>query len=118
VELAEVPRWHVPCSVNDMNPVPPGVFPTGSSLPVDGYLHLLLTIGLAALIIVLGIVLWSLVCWKREHACLLCPVRLRWVRAVFRLDDEGRRIDVLRCAVFGRRPITCGKPCLRTATPM
>jgi len=106
------PRWEA----NDMNPVPPGAFPT-SSVPVDGYLHVLLTIGLAALVIVLGIVQWSMFGWNRERACLLCPVRLRWVGVVFRLDDADRRIDVLRCAVFGRRPITCGKPCLRAATP-
>jgi hypothetical protein len=98
-----------------MNPVPPGVFPTGS-YPVDGYLDLFMVGVLVAFAVVLGIIVWSVLYWNEEPARFVCPVRLRRVRAVFRLDDDGRRIDVLRCSVFRRTPITCGKPCTRTAS--
>ena len=98
-----------------MNPVPPGV--VSGSYPVDGYLYVLMGVALAALIIVLAIFIWSVLSWNRESARLFCPVRLRRIRAVFRLDEEGRRIDVLRCTAFGRKPITCGKMCLYTTSP-
>ena len=97
-----------------MNPVPPGVFPT-DTFPVDGYLHGLMIVAFGALIIMVGIVVWSVLHWNEDPARFFCPVRLRRVRAVFRLDEHGRRIDVLRCSVFGRRSITCGKPCMHTA---
>ena len=97
-----------------MNPVPPGV-PSGS-YPVDGYLYILMAITLVAVVIVAGILIWSVMSWNREPARFLCPVRRRRLRVIFRLDDAGRRIDVLRCAVFGRRPITCGKVCLHTTS--
>jgi len=97
-----------------MNPVPPGMFPTGS-YPVDGYLHGLMINVFVALMVMAGIVVWSVLHWNEEPARFFCPVRLRRVRAVFRLDEHGRRIDVLRCSVFGRRPLSCGKACLRTA---
>jgi hypothetical protein len=100
-----------------MNPVPPGgVFPTGS-FPVDGYLHALLVAAVIGFVILVGIVALSVRQWNQERVQLFCPVRLRRVRAVFELDDEGRRIDVLRCSVFGRRPITCGKSCVHRLAP-
>ena len=53
--------------------------------------------------------------FRRER--FVCPVRLRRVRVLFRLWPDGAREDVIRCSVFGRRPVTCGKVCLdRRAT--
>ena len=97
-----------------MNPIPPGVFPT-DAYSIDGYLHGLMIAGFVALIVMVGIAVWSVFHWNEEPVRFFCPVRLRRVRAVFRLDDDGRRLDVLRCNVFGRRAITCGKPCVHTA---
>ena len=97
-----------------MNPVPPGVFFPPYS--VDSHLSVLVAVAVMALIIVLGTIVWSVLSWNREPVRLVCPARLRRVRAVFRLDRNGKRIDVLRCSVFGRRPITCGKVCLHTAS--
>src|SRR5262245_29860135 len=83
---------------------------------IDGYLqHGLMIARFVALIVMVGIV-WSVLHCNEEPARFLCPVRLRRVRAVFRLDEDGRRIDVLRCNVFGRHSITCGKPCVHTAS--
>ena len=96
-----------------MNPVPPSVFPTGS-YPVDGYLEILTMAGLVAFMVMLGIFAWSVLHSNQESERFVCPVRLRRIRAVFRLDDDGRRVDVLRCSVFRRRAITCGKPCVHT----
>ena len=97
-----------------MNRLPPVPFPIGP-VPVDTYLDLLPLVGIVALIMLIGILAWGTLTWNREAVHLFCPARRRWVRAVFRLDADGRRTDVLRCSVFGRRPITCGKPCLGTA---
>jgi hypothetical protein len=53
--------------------------------------------------------------FRRER--VVCPVRLRRVRVLFRLWPDGAREDVIRCSVFGRGPVTCGKACLdRRAT--
>jgi hypothetical protein len=46
---------------------------------------------------------------------LFCPVRRRLAKVTFLVTAAGQRIDVVRCTIFGRRPITCGKVC--TAEP-
>ena len=78
-------------------------------------LNLLVVAGFAALAIFIGIFAWGIFTWDRQAADVFCPVRRLWVRALFHLDDDGRRADVLRCPLFDHRWITCGKPCLETA---
>ena len=95
-----------------MNPIPQ--FPT---LPPPGAVDLALLLGLLALAVVLGgaVILGLSMLGsreaRRERTRLVCPVRLRPARVVFGLDRLGRRVDVIRCSVFGPRPITCGKVC-------
>ena len=76
---------------------------------VNGYLDLLMVLSLVALAVVFVAMLWA----ARRPERVFCPVRLRRVRVSFRLAPNGARSDVVRCAVFGRRPITCGKPCVQ-----
>lgn len=95
-----------------MNPIPPVTPIATSSLLIDGYLQLLMVLGVVALMLVFGMMLWTGRGLKRERIRLHCPVRLRPARVLFRLAPDGKRIDVLHCSVFGRQCITCGKACL------
>jgi hypothetical protein len=99
-----------------MIPIPPAPIPSGL-LAMKPYLDVLLLLTVATLAVIFAWMLWSV--WRsyRERARLRCPVRLRPVRVLFDLGPDGRRTDVLRCSVFGRRPITCGKACLHHAAP-
>ena len=45
---------------------------------------------------------------------LKCPVRLRPARVLFSVAPNGRRLDVMRCSIFGRRTPSCGKVCIYT----
>ena len=94
-----------------MNPIPPGVTP---SLPisVNAFLGVLLLLTVVSLLIIVGMALRESRGAYRRGERLLCPVRLRRARVLFRLGPDGKPADVLRCSVFGRRPITCGKTCL------
>jgi hypothetical protein len=49
---------------------------------------------------------------ERHGERVFCPLYLRPARVVFRTKPGGERVDVIRCSVFGRRPLTCGKGCL------
>jgi hypothetical protein len=68
----------------------------------------------ASLVFILGMLVWAAWNTIRERVRLDCPVRRRRATLLFRLAPSGRRLDVLRCSVFGARPITCGKVCLAT----
>jgi hypothetical protein len=67
---------------------------------------------IAALLVISGMAVRDIgrAYFRRER--LVCPVRLRRVRVLFRLWPDGAREDVIRCSVFGRSPVTCGKACL------
>ena len=96
-----------------MNPIPP-VHPSvpDAVMFANGYLDLLLVLTMASLAIIFGLMLWNVRDVLRERTKIFCPVRLRAVKVVFGLARNGNRTDVLRCSVFGRRPLTCGKACL------
>jgi hypothetical protein len=82
----------------------------------NGYYELVVLITAAALLTAFGMMvmmLWALRNVTRRRERISCPVRLRPARVMFRVAPDGKRTDVLRCSVFGRRPITCGKACLR-----
>ena len=100
-----------------MNPIPPSapIGPTGAIFPSGGYLHLIMLLAVVALFVTYGALFWAFFRRTRLRKRLHCPVRLRAADVLFRLAPDGARIDVLRCSVFGRRPITCGKVCLRPA---
>jgi hypothetical protein len=93
-----------------MNPIP------ATPLFLNGYLDLIAVLAAASLAILFGMLLWNVRAVTRERLWIFCPVRLRSVMVLFRLAPNGARSDVLRCSVFGRRPITCGKVCLHHAT--
>ena len=96
-----------------MNPIPhPGAMP-GAFPQVDGFLLILVAIGSA--FVIFSLMVWTLRTATRERGRLICPIQMRPARALFRITPAGRRTDVLRCSLFGRRPITCGKVCLRDA---
>jgi hypothetical protein len=99
-----------------MNPIPPGVIPQ-SPLAVQGHLEFLLFLTVAAIVVLFVMSLRELRGLYRWRERVLCPLRLRTVRVDFRIGADGRRADVLRCSLFGRRPITCGKRCLNGAAP-
>jgi hypothetical protein len=99
-----------------MNPIlHDGAIPT-TPISVSG-LDLLLLFTVVSLFAMVAMMLWSVRDMNRERRRLFCPVRLRSVRVLFRLAPNGTRTDVLRCSVFGRRPITCGKLCLHHPSP-
>jgi hypothetical protein len=95
--------------VTAMIPIPHDGGIPSVPLFVNGYLDLLMVLSLVALAIVFAAMLWA----ARRPEQVFCPVRLRRVRVLFRLAPNGARTDVVRCAVFGQRPITCGKPCVQ-----
>jgi hypothetical protein len=78
----------------------------------NGYFDLPMIIIVVSLLVLFGVGLLSLYTPKRERVRLFCPVRLRRVAVRFRLARNGERVDIERCSVFGRRPVTCGKVCL------
>lgn len=94
-----------------MNPIPPGAIPT-NLLVVHGYLEVLLLLIVVSLGVLFALSLRELRGVDRWRDRLRCPVRLRTARVEFRLGGDGKPTDVLRCSIFGRRPITCGKACL------
>ena len=99
-----------------MNP-----FPQFPILPAPGWIDLVALVGVAAVAavvgagVILGLTIWSARDTGREGARIICPIGLRPVRVLFRVSPLGRRVDVLRCSMFGRGPITCGKGCLHPA---
>ena len=99
-----------------MNPIPPG---TASALPtaMHGLLEVLLLLTVASLAVMFGMALWQARTAFRRRERLVCPVRLRRVTVRFGLWPDGVPADVIRCSVFGRRPITCGKVCLDRRVP-
>jgi len=100
-----------------MSPIPypipyPGVVDaTGPFLPI-GYVQLVVLICIASVLVAYAILFSSTRSVRRRRERLFCPVRLRMARVLFRLAPDGSRADVIRCSVFGRRPITCGKSCM------
>jgi hypothetical protein len=94
-----------------MNPIPQ-IGPIPTWLYVNGYLHAIMLITIASVCVIFILMLWTMWRATREGARLRCPVRLRRAHVRFRLGLYGERIDVIRCSVVGRRPITCGKVCL------
>jgi len=97
-----------------MNPIPipqPGPVPT--TLFTNGYLHALMLVTIVSLAVIFVMMLWTMWRATRERARVRCPVRLRRARVLFRLGAAGERTDVVRCSIFGRRPVTCGEACLR-----
>jgi hypothetical protein len=93
-----------------MNPIPPAI-PT---LPIGiGYVDLFMLLSIVALMVIFGLMLWPGSA-MRDRERLVCPERQKSVRVVFGLGPGGRRVDVLRCSVFGHGPVTCEKRCLHT----
>jgi hypothetical protein len=99
-----------------MNPIPTPIMPPLALLP-DGWLQLLVLLCMVALLVTYGALLWLPFSLTRLRERVDCPVRLRRAKVLFRLAPDGRRVDVLRCSVFGRRPVTCGKVCLHKENP-
>ena len=95
-----------------MNPIPPNDGIPMVPLFANGYLDFLLLLTFAFLLVTFGFMLWAGRNRTRERKRLVCPTRLYQARVLFRLGPDRARTDVLRCSVFGRRPITCGKVCL------
>lgn len=96
-----------------MNPFPTPVL--NWPVAMNGYLEVMLLASVGATMIVFGMMLWRAWPTVRERLTLLCPVRLRRARVTFELAPTGERIDIRRCSIFGRRPVTCGKVCMQTA---
>jgi len=95
-----------------MNPIPQaGPIPT--TLFTNGSLQALMLLTVVSLAVIFVMMLWTMWHATRERVRLRCPVRLRRVRVLFRLGAAGERIDIVRCSIFGRRPVTCGKVCLQ-----
>jgi hypothetical protein len=95
-----------------MNPMPP-TMPLAIPLSVHALLDILLVLTIAALVVIAGMAVRDIgrAYFRRER--LVCPVRQRRVQVLFRLWPDGARADVIRCSVFGRGAVTCGKVCLQ-----
>jgi hypothetical protein len=105
--------WHVACSVElaggeamTAMPIPPLTFSVGNLMA------LVVVVTIVSLAALFALALWEIGRSGRRTVRLRCPVRLRRVRVVFGTGPHGEPVDVVRCSVFGRRPITCGKACL------
>ncbi len=94
-----------------MNPMPSDGGIPATPLFVNGYLDLLMILAVASLAVIFGMILWNAWGASRHRERIFCPVRLRRAWVVFRLAPNGGPTDVIRCSIFGRRPITCGKLC-------
>ena len=91
-----------------MNPIPPAI-PT---LPIGiGYVDLFMLLSIVGLMVTFGLMLWPGSA-MRDRERVVCPGSGKRVRVVFGLGPGGRRVDVLRCSVFGHGPVTCDKGCL------
>ena len=99
-----------------MNPIPSGLTPS-MPLSVNGYLEVLLLLAVFSLVVLFAMGLREIRRAYTRRERIFCPVRLRRARVRFRLWPDGERADVIRCSVFGRRPITCGKACLDHGAP-
>jgi len=97
-----------------MNPIPSVPIPTWP-MTTNGYLDVVLLVSIASIMVVFAMLLWRAWPTVRERLSLICPVRLRRARVHFSLAPTGERMDVLRCSIFGRRPISCGKVCMHAS---
>jgi hypothetical protein len=98
-----------------MQPLPnEGGIPSGT-IVVNGYLDMIMLITIASLLIIFAMMLWM--GWRagKRRERVSCPVRLRKATITSSMSLTGKRIDVLRCSIFGNRPITCGKACVHQA---
>ena len=99
-----------------MTPMPPNGAIPSMPLFVNGYVEFAMLLSILSLLVIFGMLLWSARAERRQRTVVVCPHRMRPTRVLFRLGPTGRRTDVIRCAVFGHGPVTCGKVCLpRTA---
>ena len=99
-----------------MNPIPhAGVVDPTSAVAFDGYLRIAMLLAILALLIGYAVLVGAIRNAFRRRERLFCPVRLRTARVDFQLSADGTRTDVLRCSIFGRRPVTCGKVCMAAA---
>jgi hypothetical protein len=95
-----------------MNPIPhPAMVDPTAAVAFDGYLR----IAILALLVGYATLVGAIRSAFRRRERLFCPARLRTARVDFQLAGDGSRTDVLRCSIFGRRPITCGKVCMPAA---
>lgn len=85
-------------------------------LPADGYATLIMLLGIASAVVVFGMMLWAIRGTVRRRERINCPVQLRPARVLFALGPGYARRDIVRCSLFGRRRVTCGKVCLHTPT--
>jgi hypothetical protein len=97
-----------------MNPMPPIA---KAPLWATGYEQPAVLLPAFLILLLFAVLLWSAGRPLRERARLRCPARLRAARVSFAVAPDGKRLDVVHCSVFGRRPITCGKVCLHVAQP-
>jgi hypothetical protein len=82
-------------------------------LSVNGVLEFVMLLTIASIAVLFVMSLNELRGYYRAQ--LRCPVRLRPARVDFEIGPGSKSTDVLRCSIFGRRPITCGKACLPQA---
>jgi hypothetical protein len=86
-----------------MNPIP---------VPMHALFQATVLLVIAVLLVMWGMAIRDIGrAWFRRER-LVCPVRLRRVRVLFRLWPDGAREDVIRCSVFGRGAVTCDKACV------
>jgi len=95
-----------------MNPLTVNGGIPSNPLLVNGYLELITLLSVAAVVVVFGMMLWMARGTDKRRERLVCPARLRGARVLMRVAPNGRPRDVIRCSIFGRRPITCGKVCM------
>ena len=93
-----------------MVPLPPMTDPTIAFDPLP-----MQVVGLCLIVVVLALYA-AMTCLgdhaDERHEYDYCPVERRMAKVLFRTGPGGERTDVVRCSIFGRRPVTCTKACL------
>jgi hypothetical protein len=86
--------------------------PIGPGVDLTASLQFIALLALIGLFVFYGLVFWMLRRSRREYTRLRCPVEHCQANIVFSLADDGSRVDVEKCSLFGERAVTCGKHCL------
>jgi hypothetical protein len=94
-----------------MNPIPPMRIPP-EALPVGVYADPILLIAVAAIAFVFALMVWSAWSGRERRERRICPEQLRAAKIRVALDPIGRPVDVVRCSLLDRGPLTCSKACI------
>ena len=86
--------------------------PSGPGVDLTASLQFIALLALIGLFLVSALIFWTLGRRRREYTRVRCPVERCQADIVFSLADDGSRVDIEKCSLFGERAVTCKKHCL------